>query len=269
MRPFPGLILILTFLFVAACAPPNVAVPTSATETAATQTPAVAFPSAVAPLTLTASPIPSAAAPASATVAPSATPAPTGTSPVTPAPTPVAPGGPAPQMPAAVGVEVFASPALGISFSYLPRQNGQRIAVQEQGDKIYVYPVNMQPTDGQWVQVFAKEPAESLEAAIRRVIMPGYPAADCQVVPVAHPLGRTPQPNFEYAGIVVRREPGEAEETVLARWRTCPQPYTVVGGIGYFQADKLHPDKFLFFSIGQYAILAGRDVPWQETVAFD
>jgi hypothetical protein len=63
--------------------------------------------------------------------------------------------------------------------------------------------------------------------------------------------------------------PGEELEAMLPRWRTCPQPYTVVGGIGYFRSDPLHPDKFLFLSIGQYAILAGDDQPWQETIRFE
>lgn len=43
----------------------------------------------------------------------------------------------------------------------------------------------------------------------------------------------------------------------------------MVGGIGYFQADALLPDKFLFFSIGQYGILAGEDQPWQQTIRFE
>ena len=170
----------------------------------------------------------------------------------------------------AVATTNYTSPALGISFSYLPEQNGQTIKVLEQGDKIYVYPGNMKPAAGQWVQVFAKPSGESLLAAIARVIMPGHPARDCQVVQVPDPIGAGSRPsNYEYAGIVVRRAPGEDDAAVLPRWRTCPQPYTVVGGIGYFQADTLHPNKFLFLSIGQYAILAGDDLPWQGTIEFE
>jgi putative hemolysin len=74
---------------------------------------------------------------------------------------------------------------------------------------------------------------------------------------------------FEYAGIVVPPVPGEELEAMLPRWRTCPQPYTVVGGIGYFQSDPLHPDRILFLSIGQYAILAVDDQPWQETIKLE
>jgi putative hemolysin len=164
----------------------------------------------------------------------------------------------------------YTSTALGISFSYLPEQNGQTIKVLEQGDTIYVYPAEMEATAGQWVQVFPKEAGESLVDAITRAIMPGYPAEDCRVTPLPRPTGAAAESaGYEYAGIAVRRDAGEDEETVLARWKTCPQPYTVVGGIGYFMADPAHPTRFLFFSIGQYGIRAGDEQAWQGTVRFE
>jgi putative hemolysin len=192
-------------------------------------------------------------------------PSPTRVASPTAVPLPVAAAATAP----AAGAIPYTSTALGISFNYLPEQNGQTVKVLEQGDKIYVYPANMEPTAGQWVQVFQKPAGESLPAAITRAILPGYPAEDCQVMQVADPVGAGSQAsNYEYAGIVVRRAPGEDDAAVLPRWRTCPQPYTVVGGIGYFQSDALHPSKFLFLSIGQYTILAGDNQAWQETISF-
>jgi putative hemolysin len=167
------------------------------------------------------------------------------------------------------GATTYTSTALGISFDYLPQQDGQTIRVLEQGDKIFVYPTTMDPAAGQWVQVLPKDAGESLVDAITRTFMSGYPAENCQVAEVAHPLGGdSPDPNFEYAGIVIPRIEGEDMEVTLGRWQTCPQPYTVVGGIGYFQADAAHPTQFLFFSIGQYGIMAGENLPWQETIRF-
>ena len=191
-------------------------------------------------------------------------PSPTRVASPTAVPLPVAAAATAP----AAGAIPYTS-ALGISFSYLPEQNGQTVKVLEQGDKIYVYPANMEPTAGQWVQVFQKPASESLLAAITRVIMPGYPSQDCQVRQTTdrHRAGGQAS-NYEYAGIVVRRAPGEDDAAVLPRWRTCPQPYTVVGCIGYFQSDALHPSKFLFLSIGQYTIMAGDHQAWQETISF-
>jgi putative hemolysin len=187
-----------------------------------------------------------------------------------PSPTAVAPPATAPATAPAAGAVTYTSAALGLSFSYLPIQNGQAVKVLEQGDKIYVYPANMEPAAGQWVQVLRKPAGESLVDAITRVFMPGHPAENCQVVPLAHPTGGAGQASdFEYAGIVVPPVPGESLEAMLPRWRTCPQPYTVVGGIGYFESDPRHPDRFLFLSIGQYGIMAGDDQPWQNTIRFE
>jgi putative hemolysin len=196
------------------------------------------------------------------------TPAASGSAPLPTAPPATAtdPGAASPETTAG-GALTYTSPALGISFDYLPQQNGQAIRVTELGDKIFVHPDGMAPEAGQWVQVFSKPAGESLEDAIRRAILPGHPEADCRVVPKEPPAGAGP--DGSYAGIAVRRAPGEAEETVLARWRTCPQPYTVVGGIGYFQAGAARPDRFLFFSIGQYGIMAAEGTSWQETVRFE
>jgi hypothetical protein len=247
-----GLLLVLIALLASSCTPRSVVTPTIAPLTPAT--------GLANPAQATAVPAPSPTRVASATAVPA------------PSPTRVALSSavPPPATAPAAGATTYTSAALGISFSYLPSQNGQTVKVFEQGDKIYVYPANMEPTAGQWVQLFRKPAGESLVASITRLIMPGHPAQNCQVVQVAHPTGAGgPASNLEYAGIVVPPVPGEDLEAMLPRWRTCPQPYTVVGGIGYFQSDLLHPDKFLFLSIGQYTILAGDDQPWQETIRFE
>ena len=51
--------------------------------------------------------------------------------------------------------------------------------------------------------------------------------------------------------------------------RECPKTYTQFGGSAYFLMDEDHSDKFVFFSIGQYSILAGTGdgitstIPWR------
>jgi len=61
---------------------------------------------------------------------------------------------------------------------------------------------------------------------------------------------------------------GETEELLIAKAKKCPQPYAAIGGIAYFLADTAHPDRFLFFSIGQYAIPVGKDRTWQSSIVF-
>lgn len=234
--------LVLLVVLMSGCAPQRpptaTAAPSAAPTTAATATVV---------LTTTAAPpaVPTAAA--TATVPPPN---------LTAAPTP----------PAAVAVATYTSSALGLSFRYLLEQFDMRIGVLEQGDRIYVHMANTPPTAGQWVQVFSKRADESLPDAITRLIMPGYPAEDCQVRPLdVPPVGHAAE-GITYAGIAVRSVPGEEPAAHLARWEACPQPYTVVGGIGYFQGDTRHPERLLFFSIGQYGIAADDGLLWQETV---
>ena len=85
-----------------------------------------------------------------------------------PIPAPATPESPAALPNPAPGAATYTSTALGVSFSYLPDQDGQTVGVLEQGDRIYVYPANMEPATGQWVQVFPRQPEESLADAIRR-----------------------------------------------------------------------------------------------------
>ncbi|MHB0857557.1 MAG: hypothetical protein ACYC5M_08305 [Anaerolineae bacterium] len=212
----------------------------------ATETPAVATPVATATWRAT-SPAPTAFSTPTAFAEPTATPGTVATT----------------------EVITYTSQELGISFRYAPEQYEQHIEVLEQGDRIYVYASRGEPSTGQWVQVFEKSASESLEQAINGLIMPGYPSENCKVItPVVPPVKEAP-PSHTFAHIVVPPVPDEDDAARLARWRTCPQTYTVIGGIGYFQGDTLHPDRFLFFSIGQYMINAEEGVLWQETVRFN
>ena len=163
------------------------------------------------------------------------------------------------------GVKTYTSQRLGLSFEYLSTQ----IGVQESGDRVYVYALTMKPSDGQWVQVFRKSPGTSLEDAIRAQVLQGYSPQDCFVVSGRDPVpGQTYPPTYQFARIDVPHSPDEGPGMLLPRAEKCPQPYTMVNGIAYFLADTAHPDRFLFFSIGQYPIPAGNGRVWQQTIRF-
>ncbi len=165
------------------------------------------------------------------------------------------------------GVTTFTSTALGIRFTYLSEQQEQRIGVREVGDKIYVYPTSMQPEAGQWVRVFRKPAAQSLDVAVRTQLLQGYAESDCRAALAADPIaGQSNPPGRVFARIEAPARPGESVEARAARTQKCPQPYAAVGGIAYFMADTTQPDRFVFFSIGQYAIMSAGGRPWQNTV---
>jgi hypothetical protein len=151
----------------------------------------------------------------------------------------------------------------------MPDQNGMQIGVQELGDRVYVYPTTMEPASGQWVQVFSKDPAESLEDAIRRQVLARYAPEDCQVVKSGDPVaGQQNPPSFVFARVQVPTTPADTMETLVQKAAKCPQPYAAVGGLAYFLADTDYPDRFVFYSIGQYGILAGPGRPWQSSLRF-
>jgi hypothetical protein len=218
-------------------------------------------PSATPLPTLTPEPSPT-AAPAASSV-----PAPTGTSVPTQVPT-VAPSATATSAPGG-DIATFTSQALGIRFDYPAALDGRRVGVKETGDKVYVYIEPIQPEAGQWVQVYRKTPAQSLEDAIRQQVLKGVSAQDCPVVSSDDPVaGQVNPPTFRFARIDIPRTPGEDYESLMAKAKKCPQPYAAIGGIAYFLADTAHPDRFLFFSIGQYAIPLGKGRTWQSSIGF-
>ncbi|MCL4507858.1 MAG: hypothetical protein M1140_17880 [Chloroflexi bacterium] len=178
---------------------------------------------------------------------------------------------PAKPTPTATGVATYKSTALGISFRYLTSDNKQKFAVKETGDRIYVYMANAAPDSGQWVKVYGKPIKTSLVDAIKSQILNGYSTSDCIVKQVPDPNagnGSKPAPGWSFAAIDVPRSADDDMGTLLAKVKKCPQTYLNVNGLAYFVTDANYPNRFLFFSIGQYSIPAEQNHPWQTTVQF-
>ncbi len=251
------ILIIATLLIFSACNSAPVANPTSAPAPSAS---APAATNTLPPIE-TSAPIPTLAvtlAPTDApTLAPSSTVAPT-QAPTSAPSTATVPSG---------GAVTYTSQVLGISFMYLPHQGGETVGTFESGDKVYVFAGNTPPTQGQWVQVFQKAANDSLEDAIKKTLMKNYSPQDCLVVKTSNPVGgQTNPPSYVFAKIDVPHLANEPLPTLTAKAQKCPQPYTAFGGIAYFMQDTNHPDRFLFFSIGQYAILSANNQPWQNSI---
>ncbi len=167
------------------------------------------------------------------------------------------------------GVVTFQSQTLGIRFNYLSKQDDVNFAAKEVGDKVYVYMTNTDPTTGQYVQVFPKSPGQSLVDAIKVQVLKGYSLQDCIPITINDPNRGFSEPaSYDFAAITLPFGAKDTQEEIQTRAAKCPQPYAAVGGLAYFLADTQHPDKFLFFSIGQYYIPAGNNQPWQTTIQF-
>ena len=142
--------------------------------------------------------------------------------------------------------------------------------MKENGNKVYVYPPSFKSyTEGQWVEVFPKGKDESLADAIKRVILPTNSPTDCLVTSNPPNLQSKYPQNYKTAVIGVPSDPNDDLSTLGPKWEKCHEPYVTENGISYFLEDTNHPDRFVYFSIGQYPISSGRpNQVWQDTISF-
>jgi hypothetical protein len=157
----------------------------------------------------------------------------------------------------------FTSEKLGVSFTYLKSQNGQTVSVKEVDDKVYVYADNTNPTNGQYLQVMPKDKNQTLEQAIKFLILNGYSTSDCPIQPATQyvPVG------FEALEITVPFNQNDTQDQIIAKSGKCPTTFTAMGGMAYFVEDPNYPDKMIFLSIGQYLINSeGDNQGWQNTL---
>ncbi len=156
-------------------------------------------------------------------------------------------------------VRMYISSKLGITFNYYETPGMPEVRVSEKGDKISV--------NNQSVEVFSKDPSYSLTEAIAKQFLAGYPSNDCFVSPLQYQPGFPPMPDNFVIAIINYPPPPDSNEPFWYNSSKCPADYSATNGIRYFAMDKNHPDRFMFFNIGQYFIDGdGSGTPWQETV---
>ena len=167
-----------------------------------------------------------------------------------------------------INLKLYNSPKIGIKFTYLEKQNSQEITIKENDNKICVsYDTNdIDCSMGQSVEVFQKGADEKLEVAIKRLFLAEKDPNIC-LITVSDP-NNYPQ-TFIKAEITFPKTEEFDMEKMAANTEYCSRNYAQTNGIRYFLEDKAHPTKFLFFSIGQYAILSDENKTWQETVSFE
>ncbi len=158
------------------------------------------------------------------------------------------------------GSLAFSSPDLGIGFFYPQKvQNIQSVDVKETGNKIYVFMTNTEPEDGQWVEVFSKNPDDTLEKAIKQHFLTGK-EDECYVT-----VTKT-EGSITTAIIDFSYDQSNGLEGMFEKTKYCSEDYAKTNGIRYFWYDSAHPETYLFFSIGQYGIPVTSTENWQDTV---
>lgn len=167
-------------------------------------------------------------------------------------------------------IKTFFSPSLGITFNYpniYPPANKENIIeVLEKGNKVYIYRKSSGIESGQYVEVFFKEPRQTLEEVIKEKFLKNYSERDCFVKKL--PPSKNFPSNFTRAIITFPKV--SSDDKNYSPWiyaAKCPQNYTAFNGVSFFAMDLNHPDKFFFFNIGQYAIMVDEEkgISWEET----
>ncbi len=170
------------------------------------------------------------------------------------------------------GVKRFTSDTLGISFTYLETAKDYRATVKEIGGKVYIA-VNLRSgesvTTGQWVQVMPKDAGDTLTQAIQKKFLQGYDSKKCYVEVFNRDFGSYYTGSPDTVSLATIAYPIDDPSNPLLTTHSCPADYTKTNGIGYFWMDSTHPDKLLYFSIGQYAIYGNNDqqTDWAHTVS--
>ncbi|MCL4417812.1 MAG: hypothetical protein M1450_03650 [Patescibacteria group bacterium] len=176
----------------------------------------------------------------------------------------------------------YTSQKLGIRFSYRYKPYGEDkkfgFLIKEVDNKIYVYGEDEDYTKGQSVEVFGKERDETLVEAISKQILKNYSSKNCLIRYVdknEDSLNFSPAkyyPNNYRVAIIYYTDLISAKPTA-ENLNKCPQLYTFQGTTVFFLSDVNHPEKFLFFQIGNYYIpiedqKAGRVRAWQDSIEF-
>lgn len=170
-------------------------------------------------------------------------------------------------------LKTFSSEKLGISFTYLQDATSQAglgpIIAKEIGNKVCVTydPQDNDCSKGQFVEVFTKSSNQTLEQTIKDKFLSNYSPNDCFVdTNITYPTKTQPAITSYNLAEISFPKSDDPNQSPWANADKCPAGYTSTNGISYFLMDKTHPDKYFFFSIGQYQISSENNKGWQDTL---
>jgi len=166
-------------------------------------------------------------------------------------------------------------------FLFFPNGIGQYFFTKEMGDKVYLYwvPGANKPFSGsdseflqtvapgsKFVEVFNKDPQQSLTDAINQQFLTGYFENDC-FVNIQHYSRPTPEESYQTAIIDFPHKAGQTRKQLETMVAKCPSQVNSFNFVRYFMMDSKHPDKLLFVTLGQDNLPSGIDgVTWDKTI---
>jgi hypothetical protein len=166
------------------------------------------------------------------------------------------------------GIETYSDAK--VTFHHLVKDNYYTYGTKVDGNRIYVYPTYLSSYKlGSFIELFKKDPNDTIQQAIQKNVLTGYNIADC---PIGDPytVGQLPS---NMTGATIRYNannlmlgaPEPKDET------KCPYDYTATEGAKYFAVDTKHPDLLIFYSVsnGLYPADSTGNTLWFQTLTFN
>jgi|GEM_PF-643574 len=180
------------------------------------------------------------------------------------------------------GTKLFYSPKLGVGFTYAPRKDFPELTpdtVTEIDNIIYLSekesatPSKLKEGYGLSLEVFTKDPKDTLDQAVTKEFLAGADSKNCFIV--SQKDSKIPYAkNGPFVISQISYPP--SEDSVIAGDK-CPlkaQPYAQTNAAQFFFAEKKDSSQYGFLGLGQGAVTAdsginGDDVgSWTDTIRF-
>ena len=178
----------------------------------------------------------------------------------------------------------YTSNNLGVSFTYPIQVGALKFFTREIGNRIYLYDNYSkesfnQPfsgTDADFlnsiapgafsVEVFTKDPQQSLADAIKQQFLSGHSVTDCFVNTTRDGQQRADK-SVQTAIIDFPHGSNQTWAQREALMAKCPKYVRSLSSVNYFMMDSKHPGKLLFVKIGQYNIPSGEGgLTWDRSI---
>ncbi len=163
--------------------------------------------------------------------------------------------------------QTYRNEEFGFEVKYPENDSLSKYKIKQIGNTFYIaFSDYKDVKDGQLVTIFTKDGEDSLKQAIEKKFLKNFSKEDCFVNErnISY-LYKYPENYIVLSAI----DYPEEKKYPLENKNNCP--YAIYNGKSYFLMDSNHPDKFAYFSIGQYSIpaaLEGVEIFWQDTFKF-
>jgi hypothetical protein len=173
------------------------------------------------------------------------------------------------------GTKLFYSPKLGVGFTYSLLEGFSsdiyEVPVLEEGNGVVIgYPEKKgtPPSGRKSLEVFNKDPKDTLEQAITKEFLSGVDAKKCFTQKYENEYLSKKNPQYKYAEIFYA--PTQVEEGINNGIENCPEKihyYVRTNATLFFLEDTRVPSKYVFVVIGQESIAdSGSGEDWSNSL---